>query len=158
MSRLPDFRALKTDLEPDGSLRDIYVLDTTSADWERVYNYLVSRYPCVFSLDNRETPAPGTVRGVFELARSARPVLTCSAGPLRLNCHFFTESQIELDFHPQDISGQSELEALFVVVEQLGDLTEKTVLVTPENSVDLAFLRWDPKERRLRYVPPPLAV
>jgi len=61
--------------------------------------------------------------------------------------HFFSEEEIECDVVPHEISSQTDLDALLGFVRQLGDMTHKRVVITPENGRERPFISYDPESR-----------
>ena len=143
------------DFEPDGSLRDIYIHDTSRTDWERVLGHLKARYsPLRFMIDSEDAPMPPGVADIFAIRERASPSLGFSVAGVLVVCHFFTEAEIEFDIAPQDVQGPSHLAGLQTLMKELGTLTQRVVSLTPENLPDLPILEFDPHTDGFRYVPP----
>jgi hypothetical protein len=69
-----------------------------------------------------------------------------------LACHFFAVVEIEFDFYPNTV-GEPELRALLHFMADIGDLTGKVVVMTPENSREEPFFRYEPGEAQMTWIP-----
>ena len=140
----------------DGSLRDIYVSPVTLDDWQRVFefvrslgtaaNYWVNGDPAVW---------PASIIDAFATRAHASPALIFRVSGIHLVAHFFDEATVEMDFLPQDVSNQAELDLLLSFLQHLGDLLAKPVSVTPEGCMDEAFLVYQPSSREFLCTPAP---
>lgn len=128
----------------DGSLRDIYVLETSVADWQYLIDLLRLRHRLHFIVDTENAELPPLVTSAFALRSEHAVSLHVDVGGIDAVCHFFTETEIEFDIVPTDICDASALRHLIAFIEELGRLFNKPVLVTPENQRESAFLRFDP--------------
>ena len=82
-----DWDECKAALYVDGSLRDIYVHNTTAADWERLLTYTSSLKTSYFH-DGEPAQMPTQVTEIFEERDAASFLLVIEAGKVKLNCHF----------------------------------------------------------------------
>lgn len=135
------------DFQWDGSLRDIYVTPATLAEWRALYPLLRDYAGVGYSVDGIVQPAPATVEQVFAVRPSGRPRLRLRVGRTLVVFHFFSEEEIECDVSPREITSQIDLDALLGFVRQLGDVTNKRVVITPENRPDHPFISYDSKSR-----------
>jgi len=129
--------------EVDGSLVDIYILDTTLASWERFLEFAKS-YPIAYSFDGDVRPLP-TAEEIFG-NREGKHLLSIFLGPVPVmaNCHFFGEGEIELDIDPKEIGGPNDHFEVLRFVATLADLLGEPALVTPENCPDIPILSYEP--------------
>jgi hypothetical protein len=125
-----DWARQKEALAEDGSLRDIYVLGTTAEDWKRVVTFLKA--------------AP------YRAKLEDESLMIFHVGDVEICCHFFVEDQVELDFWPNDV-GEPELKALLEFMGDLGDLTGKRVLMTPESDQQNPIFEYEPTKRKVSY-------
>ena len=65
--------------------------------------------------------------------------------------HFFWDEEVECDFNPTDITSQVDLDALLAFVRQLGDVTRKRVIITPENLRECPFITYDPESLKFEH-------
>jgi hypothetical protein len=137
---------LQAALKPDGSLRDIVVLDTTMEDWERAYRFVRGLFT---SGDARlvpdPDPLPKSILDVFALTASdTMPKLGIHLGDVRLNCHFFGEREIEFDVWPSDVSTEARAELLLTFMDGLATAVGRPVHLTEENVHEWRWLTFDP--------------
>ena len=139
----PLWAACRRDFAPDGALRDIYVEDTDLADWERLLGWLRSAsFALFFSHEGNSMPLPITAGEVFALSGTASSILTIQAGPLAINCHFFSDHEIELDLDPRQLTDEHSFAHLLGFVRGLGDALHHDVIVTHENVKAGVVLRY----------------
>ena len=123
-----------TEFEVDGSLRDIYILQTDTHVWQRVIEVIRSEgYRLEFFCDDKPMPFPAEVNTVFRLRESSSCLLKIYVATIQLNCHFFGDGEIEFDLDPREIMGQVQLELLFHFMRLLANSVDASVSLTPEN-------------------------
>lgn len=150
----PNWNDYKADFEWDGSLRDIYVLDTSLSHWQALLDLLHSgTYKFSTYAYGEEAPAPLPPSATNLFNRGIGHLLCINLGPLVLNCHFFTEQEIEFDLDPREVKSQAEAEHLFAFMIHLGNLMNKEVVLTPENGQDSPIFRFLPSVGELQYIP-----
>jgi hypothetical protein len=142
-----DWSQISADFEWDGSLRDIYVLGATEADWNNVLALLRGlEPPSFFTVDSVVQEMPRQVAAVFDLRKNHSPMLTVMVGAVWLNCHFFQGDDIEFDLDSRDISGSSQAEALASFMQLLGGATHKPVILCHENAQHAVIARYSPSD------------
>jgi hypothetical protein len=135
----------------DGSLRDLYVLDTTLQDWQRLLDFLrASDYPLRFGWDE-ETVLPQEAAELFADRAPAGVLLRVDLGGPGLNCHFFREDEIEFDLDPRAVGGPSAAEAVFSFMRRVGQALNKPVRLTPENMCEAVLFEYEPTSDQVRY-------
>jgi hypothetical protein len=129
-----DWNQVAADFERDGATRDIYVLDATTDDWNRVVEALRKRRPPpAFFVDGEPAALPARVEDIMAIRPDASPFMRIDLEGLSLNCHFFDDEEIEFDLDPTDIDGPERLTALVGFMTVLADATGKPALLTHEN-------------------------
>jgi hypothetical protein len=131
--------------EPDGSLVDAYVFDTTVADWQ-VFVDLVrsSRWWFSYQEDGHGKRLPDRVEDVFGRDDHAAVLLQIRPVPeVLINVHFFTSDEIEIDFAPEELQGQERIDVLCRVLRAIGRRLGKPVVVTPESSPGRPLATYD---------------
>jgi hypothetical protein len=130
---------------PDGTLRDIYVFDTTMEDWEAVWVFLTSDLDrLTFSVDDVPATPPETVVEVFAAGRDHSVLASYVLGSQILNCHFFDEAEIEFDIGPRQVDRLEPAHALADFMTAIGRLVSKPVILTEENDQTAVIARFDP--------------
>jgi hypothetical protein len=131
----------------DGTLRDVYVFNTAAGDWDALL-LLAQTHTHEYKRDGVTQPLPGATTLLQD--REHSHLLSVLAGPVRINCHFFVQEQIELDIDPQEIGGTAEHLAVLQLLEQLAQATRKDVVVTPENLPEAVLLHYNQANRTWR--------
>jgi len=149
-----DWLRIAPAFKPDGFLRDIYIFDTSLMDWERVWEILLADpHRLSFSVDGEITAPPADAAEVFRLGQAHSVCASLALGKQRLNCHFFTEEEVEFDLDPRDVRGPSEAERLEQFLAELGRTTAKEVRLTPESGRHLIIARFDPAVGQVEWMP-----
>jgi hypothetical protein len=149
-----DWREAAVDFEPDGSLRDIYIRTANTADWQAVLDHVRAHYgPVHLTVDGVPRELPPRVDQLFAIRRLANPEAGFSVGGVHLACHFFATEEIEFDLSPEDVTGPPQFYALSTFLEEIGRLTGKAAILTPENLPDDPILRFDPHKGCVEYLP-----
>jgi hypothetical protein len=151
---MPDFvlsaEMSKVALEVDGSLRDIYVLETTLDDWRSALAMLIEA-PYDAILDGSPLPSVlPDLRALFFAPGRPRSILSFRVGRVQMACHFFGEQEIEFDFDPRGLVA-TDLRGVLDFMERLGVRTGKPVMLTPENVRKCPIFRFDPRNGLIEY-------
>ncbi len=138
----------REDFEADGSLRDISVLDTTVNDWRMVLTRLLEPpYRARLERAGATIAVPVDVAPLFATGEFT---LRVTAGTVELVGHFFSTTEIELDFVRNDLT-EAKLETLLELMVALGTATQKRVVMTPEGQIERPTFSFDPAADRLKY-------
>ena len=130
----------------DGSWRDLYILNTTLTDWQQLIDFLrASSYTLRFDHEEDE-PLPEHIAGLF--GGEILHLLSINLGGPILNCHFFTEEEIEFDLDPREFKSRQEGERLLAFMKGVGDRLGKAIRLTPENTQNIALVEYDPSRGR----------
>jgi hypothetical protein len=135
---------VRTDFEPDGALRDIYVIEADAGVWDRAFEFLLKDGSAHYSVDDAEAPLPASAADALRVWPQHSPLLVVDRDDIEYACHFFSADRVELDFWPEDVQGAAEFEALERFVIGLGRVTGRVVLVTFEGSEAAEIFRYDP--------------
>jgi len=128
----------------DGSLRDIYILAATLQDWQAVWSVLREHVPPpTYSINGVFGPMPADMGDILDAA-GAPHLVSLRLGPMLINCHFYSSSEIELDVDPREVANSDAAEQLLDFMSSLGRATGKDVLLTEENHPQYEFLRVRP--------------
>lgn len=131
------------DFAPDGSLRDLLVLETEEHDWRSIWKIFGSMTPLpTLTVGGDARPMPNDVQEAWRLAEKHHVVLAIPVGILSIHCHFFDQAEMEMDIDPGEVIGPEALQALADFMRIVGEATGKTVLLTHENSRDREIARF----------------
>jgi hypothetical protein len=141
--------------ELDGTLRDIYVEDTTLEDWKTVLEHILGGYPGARLLrwrdgESVEVPIPIDLESLFD--GDDRWLLMFTIAELEVDCHFFLVHEIELSFAPEPAT-EASLRPLLAFIVAIGDAIGRDVIVTPENGPHAPYFRYRPTDQRLTWYP-----
>jgi hypothetical protein len=139
--RRPPFTGVPHLWERDGSLRDAYVLGTSSADWDAFLS-LALEQGGKYSFDGDEKALP-TVDDLFR-NREGSHLLAIPIGPVQMNCHFFVPDEIELDIDPREVANEASHFAVLGFLERISLRVGKPLLLTPENTEECPYASFDP--------------
>lgn len=143
----------KNDFLKDGSLRDIYILEATVGDWQKLLNFIRTMYEASFSLNSKKIDFSDDVIKLFWQNGKSGGQLNFFVQGIPIFCHFFSAEEIEFDFLPNDIKGQKELDSILMFVKEAGDLLDKDVLITPENVQENPIIKYSRKDKSFEYFP-----
>jgi len=146
-----NWETVKHDFRADGSLRDIYIAPAALTDWQALYALVRVRSDVEFFVDGITQSAPNGIDEIFAVRPSASPMLRFRIGRILIVSHFFSEDEIECDVDPSDLTSQDDLDSLLGFVQQLGDATDKRVIITPENLLTEPFISYSPERRKFDY-------
>ena len=141
-----DWDLLSERLEPDGSLRDIYVRDAHEQVWAAflaalsgsAFRYLVTHGDR--PLDRLFT----TFEAAAALRKTDSVLLQIDLSPtLTANCHFFSAEEIELDIDPRHLPDAAAVSKVVEFMEWLARAVNRPVLLTSENQPQHVIVRVD---------------
>jgi hypothetical protein len=122
------------EFQRDGSLRDVYIMDTDMKDWQSFID-LVQELNIMteFSRGPAVEEIPSCIKGAFSGQYDETCSLSIFLDNILLRTHFFVESEIELDLDPRDFRSQEDLDKLVAFMGKIAQRVGKPVLLTPEN-------------------------
>jgi len=135
----------------DGSLRDIYVRDTTLDDWDLFLGAVSSLLTATF-VDGEPYPLPTQASEIFERSAETSFLLKIILGQAKMNCHFFTEEEIELDIDPSEVTSQVEFDAIVDVLSLIGSALGRDVILTDENVPTSIWIVFDAINADVRFM------
>lgn len=120
----------------DGSLRDIYILQTSVRHWNAILTDLAKReFPLSFFLsDQQQDYIPDSFESIETGAGDRKPLLVVTIDGVRVCTHFFSDEEIEFDLDPSELNEANFL-AVCDFLKCLAQATGKAVLITDENWV-----------------------
>jgi hypothetical protein len=139
----------------EGALCDISVQATTLSDWQAVIDKLREKlFVLEFRIGGETRDLPHDVTELlYRHSDDPCPSLYVRLGETSLNCHFFTDEEIEFDLNPREIHEEL-LPSLLDFLRVLGEATKKQVILTLENAHEAAIMRFDPITADVEYVGP----
>ena len=144
----------KNEFEWDGSLLDLYTLDIHISHWQRLIELLQGTYSTIFTADGNVTSMPKDVADIFHLREEKNVLMAIELDGIQINCHFFTEDEIEFDIDPREISTEEKATRLFEFMQIIGKTLQKEVILTPENLQGEVIFKYVPETDDIVYFPP----
>ncbi len=146
---MPIWEELRTGVyEIDGSWRDVYVLDATREDWQKWISYVNRHYPVRWEAEDHleGKPLDAIDAAYIERRWDAGAEALAIWGNvflenIRLNCHFFTHTQIENDLDPSEIRSMEDHHRLVGYLVAISSALQKEVIVTGENCPECVCIR-----------------
>ena len=136
----------------DGSWRDIYVLRTEMADWQKLLDAIrAAGYTLSYFRNDQPVEMPADASQSFPLPDEFDRRLSVWFAGLQANCHFFTTEDIEFDIDPREVQGQQQLDALFGFMRCLADAVGKETVLTAENSPEIVIFRIRPGQAEIEH-------
>ena len=130
----------------DGSWRDIYVLETTADDWNRLPEaFTAARYDLAFHVNGEPRTPPEDLAAIIAHHDDVHYLALGLSSTVTIDCHFFAIEEIEFSIDPRKIQSEREFESLLSFMELLGTTVKKPVVLTPENESQFALLTFDPE-------------
>lgn len=149
-----DWQQVKAEFEWDGTLRDLYILSADVRTWQQVVEFLrASEYACRFQLDDEELPLPADVAALFRMRPEVYALLSVNMDGIAINCHFFTEGEVEFDLDPRENDGDKKLQELLGFMRGIGQATGRAVRLAPENCACVPVFEYSPESDQVRYSP-----
>jgi len=136
----------------DGSWRDIYVLDTDMAGWQRMLDGLrAARYDLSYFRDSQTVELPARVEDAFPLEGECDRLLSVRFCGVMANCHFFTPDELEFDIDPREVVGQAQLDGVFGFMRCLAESVGRASVLCPENCSQVVIFRVQPGSPIVEY-------
>jgi hypothetical protein len=144
---MKSYSSVKSEFEVDGSLRDIYIFDTNKDVWNNLIQSInKSSYKHEFCHGEKELPLPKEFDGIKKLQETDSTILKIFINnKIQVNCHFFTESEIEMDIAPNEITDEEKYNMLIMFLKWLSDSLNKPTVLTHENAPELVILTIESK-------------
>lgn len=150
-----DWAKVAAELGWDGSLRDLYVFETSECDWNTFLSSLSSwPYEASFLVDGEPSALPDTAAAAFMIGERAAPLLRVKVSGITVCSHFFTPDEMEFDIDPRQVSEPAGLSALSEFICRLGHLLERPIVLTHENQPDQVIARYLPGTGEFVYPSP----
>ena len=133
----------------DGSLRDIYVLDVTKADWGRWVNYINENYEVKFIYYNNEGKEISNnkidfqkVNEYWENTLDSTLNAEFLIDKVVFKCYFFDVNEIENDISPKDVNDIEQHNSIVEYMKSVSKLLNKEIFLSPENYNELSDKRY----------------
>lgn len=129
----------------EGSMLDLYVLDTTRSDWQKWIDYVNEKYAVRFMAGDdkiiKDQIGYDSVLDYWNGSTDYLRGVTFIVRGIDINCHFFTDLEIENDIDPRKIKGFEDHFALMDYMLAVSTLLNKPMILTPENVSTIELIR-----------------
>ena len=138
----------KKAFEVDGSLTDVYCLETNEKDWNRFLAWVAhGQIPHRFQVDGQQAELPQSIAQIHQLSSISALTLALKTAFGDLNCHFFSADELELHLDPRDIASERNYLQLVEVLQEIADTLGKPLVVAPESMPERAVFAIEPQAR-----------
>jgi len=124
----------------DGSLRDIYVLNTSRIDWENFIDFVNKNYKIEFNYFEKNGEFFSSKKiiseKVFERWDGINDLVvdaTLNISGILIKCYFFSEDEIENDITPLEVKTLEHHHQLMDYLSSVSKILDKEVILTIEN-------------------------
>ncbi|WP_146568664.1 hypothetical protein [Posidoniimonas corsicana] len=144
----------RSEFEWFGHWLDIYVFNTTIKEWNQVLAAL-RQFEIRNEIDSKHANIPHPLDNDFfgRTSRDATYFRAFDYKGIQVNCHFFTDEEVEFDIDPREIVDQAALDDLIELLHLISDVTQKSVVLAPENAEGVTIVRVQPNSRCCDYRP-----
>ena len=150
------FEKHKWIFEPDGSLLDIYVQETTLDDWFTLIDYLNANYKVKYdpTSDNElQDKINKDYVTTFLLDKTGElecRTVSVFSNNLVFNCHFFLKDEIEFDADPKEFKEQKDFETLIAFMTAISKALSKEIILTAEGCSNIPLITLDSSSGHLK--------
>jgi len=138
--------------KPDGSLRDIYVQDTSLNDWGNLIDLLNSEYNLNYFSENKIDKDKVYKYLEDETGEVEFSTVSIELEKLKINCHFFMIEQIEFDVEPSEIKTQSDFEKILSFMTKVSSALKKQITLTGENDATFPLIKINVEENVFKII------
>lgn len=136
---------IKWFFEDDGALRDIYVLDSTISDWEKLIDFINRNHTLKFGEDNANQIDKEYVLAYWEdkTHEMESKSIRIDLKGIHIHSYFFSPYQIEFDIDPKEIKSIKEFETIQKFMVSISKTINKPIILTDENCHEHPWLKID---------------
>ncbi|RYE37344.1 MAG: hypothetical protein EOP48_28900 [Sphingobacteriales bacterium] len=128
----------------DGSLRDIYIKDTTQEDWRKWVDYVTANYPVAFTTHDGDVTSDkidfSKVVDLWNGSLDSSISATIHVGGILVKAYFFSDEEIENDITPKEVNTLDDHNGLVEYLMGLSKALKKNVVLTPENEPETTLI------------------
>jgi|GEM_PF-2480153 len=136
----------KSEFNPDGHLRDLYIKDVNHAHWQSLLQFLRSTHADLkFYVDGKVSHLPTDIQPVLQ-DKSHNYLLAVHLGGVNIQCDFASSKQITLEFDPLEIDDEFKANLIFRLMSTIGRTLDKSVVCAQANGVEKAIFQYRPGE------------
>lgn len=142
-------KELENFLKVDGSLRDIYVDNTTINDWDILIDTLkTSGYVLTYFMGENICELPDSLEKLF-IDTEQFYLLRVQEENVIFNTYFDIIDRIEFDLDPRDFVAFEQNIIAYKFMRLIADTLNKKVKLTPENTSETSLFEIKPNDSRI---------
>lgn len=132
--------------KPDGSLRDIYIQNTSIEDWGKLIDLLNSEYNLKYFSESKIDKDEVLKYLKDETGELECRTVSIEIENIKINCHFFLIEQIEFDIEPSEIKTKSDFEKVLLFMSLISSTLKKQITLTGENEANFPLVKINTEE------------
>ena len=150
------FEKHKWIFEPDGSLLDIYVQETTLDNWLTLIDFLNANYKVKYDPTSDNEPQDKINKDyvtTFLLDKTGElecRTVSVFSNNLVFNCHFFLKDEIEFDADPKEFKEQKDFETLIAFMTAISKALNKEIILIAEGCSNIPLITLDSSSGHLK--------
>ena len=127
----------------DGRRKDIFVSKTNISDWELFIQHIAAKAYSVVYMRHGDP-------GLFEASDRDTPThdLMIFVSGVALHTHFYDEREIELNFDPEQVENQNQIQSLLAFIRDLAVALNKPATMTHAGNRENYLLRYQLRTNR----------
>ena len=138
--------------KPDGSLRDIYIQNTSIEDWGKLIDLLNSKYKLKYFSESKINK-----EDVLKYLKDETGEMECRTvfieiENIKINCHFFLIEQIEFDIEPNEIKTKLDFEKVLSFMSLISSTLKKQITLTGENEANFPLVKINSEENIFKII------
>ena len=138
--------------KPDGTLRDMYIQNTSIEDWVKVIDLLNSEYNLKYFSENKIDKGHVLKYLEDETGEVECSTVSIEIENIKINCHFFLIGQIEFDIDPTEIKIKSDFEQVFSFMKLISSTLKKQITLTGENDANFPLVKINSEENIFKII------
>jgi hypothetical protein len=144
----PDWKELKRCVYyEDGSLRDLYVLNTKTSDWLKWADFVNEHYTVTFYNYKSQTTRHQIIKeDVIAYLNGSKDIDHCNTatiflGRIWIKAHFHLKKELENDITPDEFQSPDDHHKLMSYMQGVSKLLGKPMILTPENNRETVLIQ-----------------
>ncbi len=138
--------------KPDGSLRDIYIQNTSIEDWGKLIDLLNSEYSLKYFSESKIDKDEVLKYLKDETGEVECGTVSIEIENIKINCHFFLIEQIEFDIEPSEIKTKSDFEKVLSFMKLISSTLKKQITLTGENEANFPLVKINSEENIFKII------
>ncbi|AWI26827.1 hypothetical protein [Flavobacterium pallidum] len=140
---------IKWIFEPDGALRDIYVTNINVDDWKNLIDFLNNEFVIRFGITQHNFQLNKIDKNYALQYLTSRTdqmeskTISIILDDILINCHLFSNSEIEFDIDPTEIKSETELNKIIAFMKSISKQLRKQIFLTGENDQEFPLITID---------------